>query len=257
VAKGGYQRRRIKDKKVQEREARKRAQRKRLLLTWLVGIVVLVLIGGLVLAAMKNDGEDLASSTSPSPTATKSGECTKAGPETVGKKSFFYPPCRIIDPKKDYTATLKTSMGTITIKLLPKVAPETVNNFVFLAQQKFYDGSIFHRVIPEFMIQGGDAAKRDGTGDAGYKFEDEFDPKVTFSKPGLLAMANSGPGTNGSQFFITEATPTHLNGKHTIFGEVLEGLDVVKAIARVPRDEAAGDRPKKDVVLQTVTIKES
>jgi peptidyl-prolyl cis-trans isomerase A (cyclophilin A) len=112
---------------------------------------------------------------------------------------------------------------------------------------------VFHRVIPEFMIQGGDPTGS-GMGGPGYEFGDEVDDGPSFDKPGLLAMANAGPGTNGSQFFITEATPTWLTGKHTIFGEVIEGMDVVRAIARVPRD--ARDKPREDVVLERVEITE-
>jgi cyclophilin family peptidyl-prolyl cis-trans isomerase len=154
------------------------------------------------------------------------------------------------------------------VQLFADRAPKTVNNFVFLAQQKFFDGSIFHRVIPNFgegdtaMIQGGDAANRNGTGDAGYKFEDEN--TIPLDKPGYLAMANSGPGTNGSQFFVLEGTVPHLNVSgqcpgpsscHSVFGEVTSGIDVVRKIGAVQRGE--GDRPSEDVVLVSVTIQES
>ncbi|HEY3448315.1 MAG TPA: peptidylprolyl isomerase [Myxococcales bacterium] len=147
---------------------------------------------------------------------------------------------------KDLYATFKTSMGDIVIKLFPKDAPKTVANFVGLAtgekewtdprtQAKstapLYDGSIFHRVIPDFMIQGGDPLGK-GTGGPGYQFEDEFQSGKSFSKPGLLAMANAGPNTNGSQFFITEVATTWLNNKHTIFGEVVKGFDLVPKITR-------------------------
>ena len=163
-------------------------------------------------------------------------------------------------------ARLHTSKGTISCTLLPDVAPKTVLNFVQLAEggrewkhpqtgqtltDPLYSGTIFHRVIPKFMIQGGDPLGR-GTGGPGYRFEDETSPDVTFDAPGLLAMANSGPNTNGSQFFITDrSTPSHLNGKHTIFGRC-ENLDVVEAIASV--DRASRDKPKVDVVLKRVEI---
>ncbi|MDR1087139.1 MAG: peptidylprolyl isomerase [Endomicrobium sp.] len=139
-------------------------------------------------------------------------------------------------------AIIKTSMGTIKVKLLHENAPLTVTNFVELSEgtkeftdpktekkvkRKFYDGLIFHRVIPEFMIQGGDLLGV-GSGGPGYQFKDEIDPSLKFDKPGILAMANSGPNTNGSQFFITEVSTHWLNGNHTIFGEVSEGLDVIK-----------------------------
>jgi len=166
-------------------------------------------------------------------------------------------------------ATLVTSKGTIKVRLLPDHAPKTVDNFVGLAtgakeykdprdgQKKtgpYYDGTIFHRVIPEFMIQAGDPTGT-GTGGPGYQFEDEVAGGPGFTKPGYLAMANAGPGTNGSQFFITEAPTTWLTGKHTIFGEVIEGMEVVNDIARVPRD--GRDKPKDDVVLERVEISES
>lgn len=165
-------------------------------------------------------------------------------------------------------ATFKTSMGDIKAKLLPDHAPKTVENFVGLATGKktwtdprtgdkrndsLYDGSTFHRVIPEFMIQGG-CPLGDGRGDPGYRFEDEVTGGPSFTRAGYLAMANAGPNTNGSQFFITEAPTPHLNGKHTIFGEVVEGMEVVNAIARVPR--GANDKPKEPVTVSTIDITE-
>jgi peptidyl-prolyl cis-trans isomerase A (cyclophilin A) len=166
------------------------------------------------------------------------------------------------------TAVLDTSMGRITCKLFEKEAPLTVANFIGLAEgtkpwtdpvskkkmksKRFYDGTTFHRVIPEFMIQGGDPTAT-GTGDPGYMFADEFDPNLNFDVPGRMAMANSGPGTNGSQFFITEVPTTHLNQKHTIFGQCDQpGLSVVSAIARVQRDP--DDKPVQPVILNKVTI---
>ena len=153
------------------------------------------------------------------------------------------------------TATLTTSQGTITIRLLPDYAPKTVQNFVKLAEEKFYDGTIFHRVIPQFMIQGGDPTGT-GTGGPGYQFDDEIHPDLSFNSKYQLAMANAGKrggrGTNGSQFFITVTEPYWLNGKHTIFGDVITGQDVVEAIANTPTKP--GDRPVNDVVLQSVTI---
>jgi peptidyl-prolyl cis-trans isomerase A (cyclophilin A) len=165
------------------------------------------------------------------------------------------------------TATFKTSEGTIVCKLFTAEAPETVANFIGLAEgtkkwdapgkkgDKLYDGTIFHRVIPEFMIQGGDP-QGTGMGGPGYKFADETKTSAqTFKQPGKLAMANSGPNTNGSQFFITVTDTSWLTGKHTIFGEVTEGYDVVEKISKVPRDGM--DRPKKPVVLESVTIERS
>jgi peptidyl-prolyl cis-trans isomerase A (cyclophilin A) len=164
------------------------------------------------------------------------------------------------------TATLTTTQGTVTVRLFPDQAPKTVRNFVELAEggkewtnpvtrakskDKLYDGTVFHRVITGFMIQGGDPLGN-GTGGPGYKFGDEIHPDLGFNKPYLLAMANSGPGTNGSQFFITTVPTPWLTGKHTIFGEVTGGADVVEKISRVPT--VPGDRPVTDVVLQSVTI---
>jgi peptidyl-prolyl cis-trans isomerase A (cyclophilin A) len=164
------------------------------------------------------------------------------------------------------TATLTTTQGTVTVRLFPDHAPKTVRNFVELAEggrewidpqtgartkEKLYDGTIFHRVITSFMIQGGDPLGN-GTGGPGYKFADEIHPDLRFDKPYLLAMANSGPATNGSQFFITTVPTPWLSGKHTIFGEVISGADVVENISRV--QTRPGDRPVEDVVLQSVTI---
>jgi peptidyl-prolyl cis-trans isomerase A (cyclophilin A) len=164
-------------------------------------------------------------------------------------------------------ATLDTSEGTIVCRLFEKEAPITVKNFIELAEGSrewthpttraksntpLYNGTVFHRVIPEFMIQGGDPAGS-GTGDPGYKFQDETQGSPhRFDKPGKLAMANSGPNTNGSQFFITVAPTPWLTGKHTIFGEVVEGQDVADKITKVPRSRQ--DKPNKDVVLNSVKI---
>jgi peptidyl-prolyl cis-trans isomerase A (cyclophilin A) len=164
------------------------------------------------------------------------------------------------------TATLRTNRGTVVVRLLPDHAPKTVRNFVELAEggrewtdpntgkkaaSKLYDGTIFHRVIPDFMIQGGDPLGT-GTGGPGYKFADEIHPDLVFNRPYLLAMANAGPGTNGSQFFITTVPTPWLTGKHTIFGEVVSGSEVVDAISKV--QTGRNDRPADDVVLESVTI---
>jgi len=164
------------------------------------------------------------------------------------------------------TATLRTNQGTVQVRLFPDQAPETVQNFVELAEGsrewtdpktrqptagRLYDGTIFHRVIPRFMIQGGDPLGT-GTGGPGYKFGDEIHPDLRFDRPYLLAMANAGPGTNGSQFFITVVPTPHLNGKHTIFGEVVDGREVVDRISQTQTDR--NDRPVQDVVLESVSI---
>jgi peptidyl-prolyl cis-trans isomerase A (cyclophilin A) len=163
------------------------------------------------------------------------------------------------------TATFETSQGTIVVELFPDKAPETVANFVGLAsgtkeytdaksgakkKGKFFDGLTFHRVIPQFMIQGGDPLGT-GTGGPGYKFKDEFDPSLKFDKPGKLAMANSGPGTNGSQFFITVAATPWLDNRHTIFGQVVKGQDVADAISKMGDQNGT---PSSPIIIKSVTI---
>ena len=134
-----------------------------------------------------------------------------------------------IDLKKKYTATLTTSRGDIVCDLFAKDAPNTVNNFVFLARENFYNGTVFHRVIPNFMIQGGDPTGS-GRGSPGYRFDDECKGNPNKHKVGTLSMANAGPGTNGSQFFVTHIATDWLDGKHTVFGQVLKGQEVVNAV---------------------------
>ncbi|HAW49551.1 TPA: peptidylprolyl isomerase [bacterium] len=142
-------------------------------------------------------------------------------------------------------------MGEIVLELFHEETPRTVENFVKLAESGFYNNVIFHRVIPGFMIQGGDPTGT-GAGGPGYIFDDEFHPDLKHDRPGILSMANAGPNTNGSQFFITVAPTPWLDGKHTIFGQVLEGMDVVIKISQVRRDDR--DRPIKDVIMQSITI---
>ena len=163
-------------------------------------------------------------------------------------------------------ATFKTSMGDIVVRLHEDKAPKTVENFVGLAtgtkewtdpktgqkvKRPLYSGTIFHRIIPNFMIQGGDPLGS-GRGGPGYRFNDEFHPDLKHNKPGILSMANAGPNTNGSQFFITTIPTPHLDNRHSVFGEVVKGQEVIVAIGNVPR--GPGDRPQKDVVLQEVVI---
>jgi peptidyl-prolyl cis-trans isomerase A (cyclophilin A) len=156
-------------------------------------------------------------------------------------------------------AVFDTTEGSFKIQLFPDKAPKTVENFVSLADgsktgKPFYDGLIFHRVIPNFMIQGG-CPEGSGRGGPGYKFADEFDPSLRHSKKGILSMANAGPNTNGSQFFITVAATPHLDDRHSVFGEVVEGYDVVEKISKLPK--GAQDRPQKDVQIRSVKIEKA
>jgi len=156
-------------------------------------------------------------------------------------------------------AVFQTTEGPFKARLFADLVPKTVENFVTLADgtktgQPFYNGTVFHRVIPDFMIQGGDP-EGTGRGGPGYRFADEFHASLKHTKPGLLSMANAGPNTNGSQFFVTVAPTPWLDNKHSIFGEVIEGYDVVEKISKVPR--GAQDRPVKEVQLQSVTIERS
>ncbi|MBP8001676.1 MAG: peptidylprolyl isomerase [Chloroflexi bacterium] len=148
-----------------------------------------------------------------------------------------------IDPKKIYLITMETSKGVIEIQLFPQYAPKTVNNFVFLTREGFYDGVVFHRVISNFVIQGGDPTGT-GTGGPGYRFEDEFRGNPLRHETGFLSMANAGPGTNGSQFFITHSPQPHLDNRHTVFGKVTKGMDVVNAIRQ-------GDKMVKVTVTES------
>jgi cyclophilin family peptidyl-prolyl cis-trans isomerase len=153
-----------------------------------------------------------------------------------------------IDLKKSYTAILTTEKGDITIELFTDKTPITVNNFVFLARQGFYDGTIFHRVITDFMAQGGDPTGT-GMGGPGYRFSDEFHSSLRHNKPGVLSMANAGPNTNGSQFFITHVPTPWLDNKHSVFGQVIDGMDVLLSIPA--RDPSKRDTP----AIKLVSVK--
>jgi len=166
-------------------------------------------------------------------------------------KQWAQPPAMALDEKKKYTATLHTDKGDIVLELFADKTPHTVNNFVFLAREGFYDDTMFHRVIANFMAQGGDPTGT-GRGGPGYKFADEFDPTLKHNRPGVLSMANAGPGTNGSQFFITHVPTPHLDGKHSVFGQVTGGMDVLMAIP--PRDPMNSQAPA--VRINSVSIEE-
>ena len=188
--------------------------------------------------------------TLPTPAPTPAATARATGART----SYSSLPAMTLDPEFDYVADFRTNQGNFRVKLFSSQTPVTVNNFVFLAQQGFYDGLIFHRVIEGFMIQGGDPTGTGGGG-PGYQFQDEIVPGLVFDSPGKLAMANAGPGTNGSQFFITVAATDWLNGNHTIFGEVTEGQSVVDDISRVATNNR--DAPLQRVVIERIDITKS
>ena len=167
-------------------------------------------------------------------------------------KQWNKPPQLTLDSGKNYKAIMETDLGKMVIDLFSDKVPKTVNNFVFLAREGFYDGIIFHRVIADFMAQAGDPTGK-GSGGPGYKFEDEFDPSLKHDKKGILSMANAGPNTNGSQFFITHRATPHLDGKHSVFGLVIEGLDVLMSIP--PRDPSR--LQDSAVKIQKITIQET
>src|SRR5215216_6564838 len=167
-------------------------------------------------------------------------------------KQWSKPPEMQIDSKKKYKAHMETDKGTIVFELFADKAPNTVNNFVFLSHEGFYEGEMFHRVISNFMVQCGDPTGR-GSGGPGYKFADQFHPSLKHDKRWILSMANAGPNTNGSQFFITHGPTPHLNNRHTVFGQVVEGMDVLMSIPA--RDPNNANAPA--VKIKHVTIEES
>ena len=174
------------------------------------------------------------------------------GSKTTNPKQYSaFPGVLPKDQLTGKSAVFETNQGKFVIVLFGDRAPKAVSNFIHLAQDGFYEGLTFHRVIASFMIQGGDPLGN-GTGGPGYKFEDEFDPALTFANGGMLAMANSGPGTNGSQFFITVAPATHLNNKHTIFGQLVSGGDVVVKISKLKTNEQ--DSPLEPVIIKRIEI---
>lgn len=266
-----------------ERQASKR--RRDLTLGIVAGVAGLVLlVAGYVIVTGGDDGEAQASASATAPTpsgepGTRSGSvppvveppstvaCGGDVPADAGRKTpqFIGPPPMTIDEQATYTATIATSCGTFEVELRPDIAPEAVNSFVFLAEEGFYDGLTFHRIVQDFVIQGGDPLG-DGSGGPGYAFDIETSPEQTFDAPGLLAYANSGPGTNGSQFFVTLAPTPQLDpgagsGEYTIFGDVTDGLDVVKRIGRVPGGENPGipgelSVPTEAVYIDSITIDE-
>lgn len=176
---------------------------------------------------------------------------TALEPTPATALSWSEPPAMVIDPTKQYEATLQTEKGAVRIQLFADKTPKTVNNFVFLARQGYYDNVTFHRVIAGFMAQTGDPTGT-GSGGPGYEFEDEFHPDLKHDSEGTVSMANSGPNSNGSQFFIAYAPQPHLDNLHTVFGKVVEGMDVVKAIA--PREPSDPNAQPGDKILSVEIV---
>lgn len=253
-----------------ERDAIRHRRERTLRALGIVVAMVLVITIGLIVINKKGPTQ-----ASPSPTVSSTGSpsgspsagpvaCGGSVPKTAGEGKPAIPnaPPMTIDPSKSYTATMQTSCGTIVIQLDAVHAPIGVNSFVYLAKKGFYDGLTFHRIVKDFVIQGGDP-KGDGTGGPGYQFATETSPKVTFDSAGLLAYANSGGDTNGSQFFITLAPTPQLdpsaNQSFTIFGKVIAGLDIVKKIGAIPGTSNPGipgenSVPTQSVYIESVTI---
>jgi peptidyl-prolyl cis-trans isomerase B (cyclophilin B) len=208
-------------------------------------ISVILILAGLVVVSCGESASEPAPAQAPAP---------KSVPETAPEVKIMQwdsPPPMVIDTDKEYTAHIETEKGVLVLELFAKDVPRTVNNFVFLAREGYYDGSTFHRVLPGFMAQGGDPTGT-GAGGPGYRFEDEFTEHG--HDAGALSMANAGPNTNGSQFFITYVPVHQLDGKHTVFGKLIEGMDVLKSIT--PRDPSQKPKFEGDKIIR-VTIKES
>jgi cyclophilin family peptidyl-prolyl cis-trans isomerase len=250
------------------RQADRQAQQRRRSL--IVGGIAGVLVVGLAIVGAMNVFSKDTTKASGSPAASPSGSpavapCSTKVPKTAGgqKPTFSKPPPMTIDPSKTYLATMQTSCGTVVMELNPEVAPIGVNNFVFLAEQGFYDGLTFHRIVAGFAIQGGDPAG-DGSGGPGYQFKNEISKKVSFDSPGVLAYANAGVDTNGSQFFITLAPTPNLDptpeSSYTIFGSVTKGMDVVQQIGAQPAVDSKGtgevSTPVTPIYIDSITITE-
>jgi peptidylprolyl isomerase len=223
--------------------------------------VVVLLLAGLVLMLVTNRSGNTSTTSAPTAASFAAEPTAVAAPAAatapvaapVGqKKTYDAPPPMTIDPKKSYTATFTTPRGDFMVKLRPDLAPQTVNSFVFLAKEGFFDGLTWHRVLPNFMAQGGDPTGT-GRGGPGYTVPDEFTDKVKFDKPGILAMANTGqPNSGGSQFFVTTAPADYLDGKYTIFGEVEKGQEIVNGIPLRDPDQNP-TTPGEQIVKITIT----
>jgi peptidyl-prolyl cis-trans isomerase B (cyclophilin B) len=219
----------------------------KILVRFLAG--ALAVVAGLLSASCSESTPAAAPATTPATQASTLAASPQSTPE-VKIMQWSSPPEMTIDTSKKYMATLETVKGNLVIELFAKDVPRTVNNFVFLARQGFYDGTTFHRVIPDFMAQGGDPTGT-GSGGPGYRFDDEFTSHTHVT--GALSMANSGANTNGSQFFITYEPTPWLDGHHTVFGQLVEGMDVLKSLT--PRDPSQNPQFKGDKIIK-VTIQE-
>lgn len=206
-------------------------------------VVIFILIVMGVLLVLVRGGEDQ---------KTLTDNSSQKEATSVERKTYTQAPAVLAAAERvGKRAKFTTNQGSFTVALYGDKTPKTVSNFITLAKDGFYSGTIFHRVIDGFMIQGGDP-EGTGRGGPGYQFEDEVNSGLTFSKEGLLAMANAGPGTNGSQFFITVSKPDYLDNKHTIFGEVTQGYDVVVKISKAQRDSS--DKPLSEVIIEKIEI---
>ena len=217
-----------------------------------------VFVAATVLILLAGCGQPAATAAATINPAAAQAACGAATPTGTPQRTYSASPAMQIDVKKQYTATIQTQYGNIVIQLLPQQAPATVNNFVFLACHGFYDGLIFHRIVPGFVIQGGDP-QGSGAGGPGYSFKDELPSSSNVYVPGAVAMANSGPNTNGSQFFICTASDTSLPPNYTYFGKVVQGMDAVTAISKVKLtagSDGTNSKPVTPVVMQRVTIQE-
>lgn len=192
-----------------------------------------------------------ASNSATAPVTAKSGTSGTAAVQSSSQSTAKTAAAAVETDKEIVKVKIETTAGDILVDLYAKEAPKTVANFVKLAQKGFYDGIVFHRVIPDFMIQTGDP-EGTGRGGPGYQFADEFSPNLKHDGPGVLSMANSGPNTNGSQFFITVAATPWLDGRHSVFGKVTQGMEIAKAISESARD--ASDRPIKTISMKKVTV---
>ncbi len=209
------------------------------------------ILGAALSASCGGQAPEPAPTPAPAPTPTPAPEPAPAPSPKPKPKTYSAPPPMVIDTSKQYTATIETEKGNLVLELFASDVPVTVNNFVFLAREGYYDGTTFHRIIPGFMVQGGDPTGT-GRGNPGYRFEDEFTEHTHVV--GALSMANAGPNTNGSQFFITYAPQHALDGKHSVFGQLIEGVDVLKQLT--PRDPNQNPQFEGDKIIR-ITIEES